>query len=94
NFVDIMRQMPKVTVIGRPTMGILDYSNCCVADFGDYELLYPTSRSLAVDAGLGMTDKGVLPDIEIPWTPEHIERDVDLAVALDYLTKYSHSNEA
>ena len=85
NFVDIMKKMPKVTVIGRPTLGILDYSNCCVADFGDYELLYPTSRSLAIDAGCGMTDIGVLPDIEVPWTPEHLTRDIDLEVALSYL---------
>ena len=85
NFVDIMKKMPKVTVIGRPTLGILDYSNCCVADFGDYELCYPTSRSLAIDAGCGMTDKGVLPDMEVPWTPEHLESDIDLEVALDYL---------
>ena len=85
NFVDIMKKMPKVTVIGRPTLGILDYSNCCVADFGDYELLYPTSRSLAIDAGCGMTDIGVLPDIEVPWKPEHLTRDIDLEVALSYL---------
>ena len=85
SFVDIMKRMPKVTVIGRPTLGILDYSNCCVADFGDYELCYPTSRSLAIDAGCGMTDIGVLPDIEVLWTPKHLERDIDLEVALDYL---------
>ena len=85
SFVEIMKKMPKVTVIGRPTMGILDYSNCCVADFGDYELLYPTSRSLAIDAGCGMTDIGVLPDIENPWPPEHLTRDIDLEVALRYL---------
>ena len=85
SFLEIMKNMPKVTVIGRPSMGILDYSNCCVADFGDYELLYPTSRSLAIDAGCGMTDIGVLPDIENPWTPEHLTRDIDLEVARSYL---------
>ena len=87
NFVDILKKMPKVTVIGRPTLGILDYSNCCEADFGDYALLYPTSRSLAIDAGCGMTDKGVLPDIEVVWTPEHLETDVDLERALEYVSE-------
>lgn len=85
NFVDIMKKMPKVTVVGRPTLGILDYSNCCTAELGDYEFLYPTSRNLAVDEGKGMTDKGVLPDVYIPWTPEHLVKDVDLEKALQLL---------
>ena len=84
NFVDTMKKMPKVTVLGRPTMGILDYSNCCVKDFGDYELLFPTSRDTRIDEGKGMNDKGVEPDILIPWTPEHLERDVDLEECLNY----------
>lgn len=85
NFVDTMKKMPKVTVVGRPTLGILDYSNCCTAELGDYEFLYPTSRSLAVDDGKGMTDEGVLPDVYIPWTPEHLIKDVDLEKALQLL---------
>ena len=84
NFVDTMKKMSKVTVLGRPTMGILDYSNCCVKDFGDYELLFPTSRDTRIDQGKGMNDKGVEPDILIPWIPEHLERDVDLEECLNY----------
>ncbi|EGV06738.1 S41 family peptidase [Streptococcus constellatus subsp. pharyngis] len=82
NFVLMMKAFDKVTVIGRPTLGILDYSNCCTVDFGDYEFVFPTSRSLAVDKGQGMNDKGVIPDIFIPWTPEHLERDIDLEECL------------
>lgn len=78
NFVKMMKDFKKVTVIGRPTLGILDYSNCCKVDYDDYFLMFPTSRWLAIDKGKGMTDKGVLPDIEVPWTPAHFERDVDL----------------
>ena len=78
NFVKMMKNFKKVTVIGRPTLGILDYSNCCKVDYDDYFLMFPTSRWLAIDKGKGMTDKGVLPDIEVPWTPAHFERDVDL----------------
>ena len=84
NFVDTMKKMPKVTVLGRPTMGFLDYSYCCVKDFGDYELLFPTSRDIRIDQEKGMNDKGVEPDILIPWTPEHLERDVDLEECLNY----------
>lgn len=82
NFVKIMKEMPKVTVLGRSTMGILDYSNCCFVDFDEYRFQFPTSRNLDIDAGEGMNDKGVEPTIFIPWTPEHLERDVDLEECL------------
>lgn len=85
NFVKMMKNFKKVTVIGRPTLGILDYSNCCKVDYDDYSLMFPTSRWLAIDKGKGMTDKGVLPDIEVPWTPAHFERDVDLDKCLELI---------
>ena len=85
NFVQMMRQFKKVTVVGRPTLGILDYSNCCTVDYGDFCLMFPTSRCLSVDQGKGMTDQGVLPDIEIPWTPSYFERDVDLDKCLELI---------
>ena len=85
NFVQMMKQFKKVTVVGRPTLGILDYSNCCTVDYGDYQLMFPTSRCLCVDQGKGMTDQGVLPDIEIPWTPSHFARDVDLDKCLELI---------
>ncbi|MTB63766.1 peptidase S41 [Streptococcus sp. zg-86] len=87
NFVQIMKDLPKVTVLGRPTMGILDYSNCCFVDFDDYQFMFPTSRNLDLDLGKGMTDKGVEPDVFIPWTPEHLERDVDLEECLKLCIK-------
>ena len=89
NFVQMMKQFKKVTVVGRPTLGILDYSNCCTVDYGDYRLMFPTSRCLSVDQGRGMTDQGVEPDIEIPWTPAHFERDVEVDKCLE-LIRQSH----
>ncbi len=64
-------------------MGILDYSNCCVKDFGDYELLFPTSRDTRIDQGKGrmIRELNGYPD---SWTPEHLERDVDLEKCLNY----------
>ena len=85
NFVQMMKQFKKVTVVGRPTLGILDYSNCCTVDYGDYRLMFPTSRCLCVDQGKGMTDQGVEPDIEVPWSPAHFERDVDLDKCLELI---------
>lgn len=85
NFVEMMKWMPKVTVVGRATMGILDYSNCSSVEFADYILTYPTSRSLSIDVGKGMTNKGVIPDIEIPWTQKHLTEDIDLKYIIDLI---------
>lgn len=85
NFVWLASLLDKVTVMGRPTMGILDYANCCYADFEQFRLVFPTSRYLGIDAGEGLTDQGIQPHIHIPWTPEHLDRDVDLEAALGFL---------
>ncbi|WP_049617965.1 MULTISPECIES: S41 family peptidase [unclassified Streptococcus] len=87
NFVDTLKMMPKVTVVGRPTLGILDYSNCALVDFDQFEMIHPTSRNLCVDSGNGMNDIGVLPDIEILWTPDMIHEDKDLALVMDLIEK-------
>ncbi len=84
-FVDTMRKSSIVTVVGRPTMGILDFSNCTYADFGDYQLVYPTSRNLYLDKGVQMRNHGVPVDIYIPWTPDHLKRDVELDTVLELI---------
>ncbi len=86
SFVEIASRLQKVTVIGRPTMGINDYANLTYFDFGEYVLHYPTSRSKAIDSGKGTRGKGIKPDIYVPWSPKHIFEDVDLNVATDWLT--------
>lgn len=85
NFVEMVKKLPKVTVVGRPTLGVLDYSNCITIDFGDYYFVYPTSRSLTVDVGKGMNDCGVVPEILIEWTPEHLIKDVDLEQVISFI---------
>lgn len=85
SFVSIASRLQKVTVIGRPTMGVNDYANLAVCDFGEYALHYPTSRSRAIDLSKGTRGKGLAPDVYVPWTPQHIFEDVDLVVALDRL---------
>ncbi len=80
-----MRVSPKVTVIGRPTAGANDYTECCMQELGEFTLQYPIKRSLLIDRGEGRMHKGEPVDILIPWTPEHIERDVDLERAMEML---------
>lgn len=77
----------KVKLIGRNTSGVIDYSNVAFEKFEEYgfELWYPTSKSKRVIYGKGIDNIGVKPDIYIPWTPKHLEKDIDLEVALDFL---------
>ena len=74
--------LPKVKVFGRPTKGILDYSNVAYALFDEYALIYPTSRLLSLDYGKGMMKSGVMVDEYIEWTPNHLKKDVDLEYVL------------
>lgn len=85
SFVEIMKCSPKVTVVGRPTRGILDYSNCSEIDYDYYRLLYPTSRRIAIDHGIEMMHHGIPVDEYISWTPGHLERDVDLERVLELI---------
>jgi C-terminal processing protease CtpA/Prc len=88
SFIDHCKKSSKVTVIGRATAGLNDYANLAVKRWEEgYELWYPTSRLSSIDQGLGMTGKGIEPHIHIPWTPSHIERDVDLELAMNLLEK-------
>lgn len=83
SFVEIMSLSPKVTVVGRPTMGILDYSNLILKEYDDYIFRYPTSRLLAIDKGKHMMKHGIPVDVYIPWSPEHLKKDVDLEYILN-----------
>ncbi len=42
-FALAVKGLRKVTLLGRPTMGILRYSNCAEAKLGKFVLVYPTS---------------------------------------------------
>ncbi|KMQ06337.1 peptidase [Bacillus cereus] len=86
SFVEVAKKSLKVKVIGRPTAGLNDYSNLAVMEWADtFALYYPTSRLSIIDKGEGMSGIGIQPHIHIPWTPEHIQEDVDLKVALELL---------
>jgi C-terminal processing protease CtpA/Prc len=77
-FVQTSKKSSKVKVIGRNTMGITDYSNGAIIDFGDYQFIYPTTKIKKNH----INGIGVAVDVYIPWTPEHLVKDVDLERAL------------
>lgn len=86
-FVEAMAFSPKVEVVGRPTGGIIDYSNCNMVSFDDYSLIYPTSRDTRIDHGKGVSQKGVPVDHYIPWTPECIDKDIELEYILNKISE-------
>lgn len=79
-FVKNVKKSPKVTVVGRATMGIVDYFNVVTKDYGDYEFVYSTSK---MNEKYHSNETGVLPHIHIPWTPEHLKNDIDLNYVLN-----------
>ena len=88
SFVQIARLSPKVTLLGRNTLGCYDYSNVAYQHFESINctLQYPTSRNTALDKGMGIDLTGIVPDIVVEWTPEHLTTDVDVNQALWYLS--------
>ena len=88
SFVSDMSVSPKVTVIGRRTSGITDYSNLVHVDYGDYSFYYPESRQRYLDKGIHYMGVGYPVDVEIPWTPEHFEHDADLEKAMELIENY------
>ncbi len=73
----------RVTVVGRPTMGNLDYfDNINLAIHEHITLSYPIRMTKAAHEGRGISEKGLPVDLYIPWTPEEIRLDLLLAQAL------------
>ncbi|WP_077324228.1 S41 family peptidase [Virgibacillus siamensis] len=86
SFVEVCKNSGKVTVIGRPTLGLNDYANLAVMEWENkFELWYPTSKLSIVDEGKGMSGVGIQPDIYIPWNPGHIDKDADLEKAFELI---------
>jgi hypothetical protein len=86
SFVELCKKSSKTLIIGRPTKGLNDYANLISKKWDEgFELMYPTSRLSRIDKGLGMTGKGIEPDVYVPWTPEHLSRDIDAEKALEWL---------
>ena len=86
SFAIFVSHSPWVTLMGRPTYGVIDYSNVAEQKFeDDFSLMYATSVYEGAIYGKGYDNVGVKPDIYIPWSPEHINKDVDLEYALEFL---------
>lgn len=92
-FIEIMSVSPKVTVVGRPTMGIQDYSSICEVALGDFSFVYPTTRLTAIDDGIMQTKNGVPVDVYVPWTLNFLESDVDVEKVMCLIKKSEQEKE-
>lgn len=82
-FASVARKSPRATLVGRPTMGNLDYSNPLSMAFGNrFIFVYPMSKTKAAAEGRGMRGIGIEPQVYVPFTPEECTRDLVLERAL------------
>ncbi|MCD8023895.1 MAG: S41 family peptidase, partial [Lachnospiraceae bacterium] len=85
-FVKLAAKSSKVTVLGRPTMGTIDYTNSVTMLLDQtFVLSYPMSRRGHVTDGICYNDTGLPVDVYVPWTPQECTQDLLLAKALELL---------
>ncbi len=83
-FIQLCRKSPKVTVVGRNTMGDIDYCNPVSVLYNNkFTFTYPMSKTRACTEKKGTSVKGVETDVTIHWTPEEISKDLILEKALE-----------
>lgn len=80
-FVQLAKQQGRAVLLGRPTMGTLDYSNPVTVEYDEFRFTYPISRTLASLEGNGVDERGVQPDICVPFTPAECTADLLLRKA-------------
>lgn len=82
-FAAIAKASPRATLVGRATLGNLDYSNPLSMAFENrFIFVYPMSKTKAAAEGHGMRGKGIEPQVVVPFTPEECTRDVIMERAL------------
>lgn len=82
-FAEIAAKQPNVTVIGRPTMGTLDYSNYVSKELDEgFTLTWPISKRKSVTSGGGIKGKGLPVDKYIPFTAKEAVEDILLQEAI------------
>ncbi|MDT8976354.1 S41 family peptidase [Paenibacillus sp. chi10] len=87
-FVGTSKGSSKVTIVGRATMGLNDYSDLVSINWDNqFTLYYPISRLEQKTEVHPIHGKGIQPDIYIKWTPKHIEEDIDLQQALKLINR-------
>ena len=76
HFVQLAKQQGRAALLGRPTMGTLDYRNPVTVEYDEFSFTYPISRTAASLEGRGVDERGVQPDVYVPWTAEECTADL------------------
>ena len=76
HFVQLAKQQGRAVLLGRPTMGTLDYTNPVTVLYDAFSFTYPISRTMASLEGNGVDERGVQPDVVVPWTAAECIRDL------------------
>ena len=82
------RQAGFACVMGRATIGSLD--NTCprtVRLDEDFSLVIPTATYVEAADGHPTLGRGIEPDVHLAWTPEQLERDVELEAACQQVAR-------
>ena len=81
-----VRGQKRVSLIGRPTAGMLDYTNRITIDYDDIQarFSYPISRTKEAREQQGFAFQGVPVDVYLPFTREECTKDLILEAALHF----------
>lgn len=72
-----------ITLVGRPTMGNMDYSNLVTVKYGyGITFTYPISKTKSCFEGKSYNPTGVPVDVYVPWSKAEIQEDRILQTAL------------
>lgn len=83
-FALLARREGRAKLVGRATMGSLDYANMIsVALSEEMTFTYPMSITKQARDGNGYKGRGVQPDVNLPFTPEECGADLLLAKACE-----------
>ncbi len=83
-FARIAKDAPRATLVGRATLGNLDYSNPVAMAFENrFIFVYPMSKSKEAAEGKGIRGVGIEPDVYVGFSPEECSHDVVLERALE-----------
>ena len=82
-FVSWAKKEGRAKILGRPTMGTLDYTFPVSVKLSPSTVFtYPMAITEEAAEGRGMLGKGIMPDTYLPFTMEECEEDILLHLAL------------
>ena len=85
-FIEALRRLGRGTVVGRHTLGALDYTHPLARALdSSLTLVYSCGMRAAAFHGEKINETGLAPDVHIPWSPAFLTEDPDLDAALAML---------